>query len=113
MGDGAGHVENSYRQGRLIILKLDEAEHITARLLSEGGLQKHLSKFKICGSIRRRKQEVNDIDIVAIPKPESQYSFGEESLSDFVERHQKTPSEVKLEKFLNGEKSKDSVMEKL
>ena len=61
MDDGAGHVENSYRQGRLIILKLDEAEHITARLLSEGGLQKHLSKFKICGSIRRRKQEVNDL----------------------------------------------------
>ncbi len=90
----------------MITLKLDEAEYIAARLLNEGGLGKHFYKFKICGSIRRRKEEVNDIDIVAIPKAEARYEFGEESLSDFVDKHQKTPGETKLEKFLNGNKIK-------
>jgi DNA polymerase/3'-5' exonuclease PolX len=45
-------------------------------------LGKHFEKMTVCGSIRRKKPEVNDIDIVAIPK--NKYNFGDPTLSDNI-----------------------------
>src|SRR5579872_892171 len=41
-------------------------------------------KYEVCGSIRRRKPQVGDIDIVAIPK--LYYNIGEETLSNFIKK---------------------------
>lgn len=46
-------------------------DYLEARQLAERvchQLTPHCDRIKICGSIRRKKQEVSDIDIVALPK---------------------------------------------
>lgn len=48
-------------------MKLQEAKTIADRILSE--LAPHCERIEIAGSIRRKKPEVKDIEIVAIPKP--------------------------------------------
>jgi len=58
------------------------AEKIAYELLQK--LQSHFIRYQICGSIRRKKFTVGDIDIVAIPKVN--YKFGDESLSNFIKR---------------------------
>ena len=49
-------------------------------------LGKHFDKITIAGSIRRRKADVNDIDIVALKSPESSYNFGDPTLSDDIRK---------------------------
>lgn len=48
-------------------MKLDPALDIARRVMGE--LAPHCERIEIAGSIRRRKPEVGDIEIVAIPKP--------------------------------------------
>ncbi|MEW5937378.1 MAG: hypothetical protein AB1665_06145 [Candidatus Thermoplasmatota archaeon] len=47
-------------------MKLEEAEHLAQELVAL--LEAHCERIAVAGSIRRRKPEVNDIDIVLIPK---------------------------------------------
>ena len=67
-------------------LKLTDAIKLSHELLDMdyGHLDKHFENFRVCGSIRRNKEEVNDIDIVAIQK--ENYSFGEETLDQTIQR---------------------------
>lgn len=89
-------------------MKLQEAESIANDLLTgEGKLATHFSRYEICGSIRRKKEEVNDIDIVAIQK--QQYGFGEADLGNAVEfmdpvgkKHAKEMGKSGVKRFLNG-----------
>jgi len=85
---------------------LTSGQIIADRILKE--LSKHFIKYTVCGSIRRKKEFVKDIDIVAIPKPESEYQFGEYSLTSDIERMVplgfKQKSDPKM--FLNGPKIK-------
>lgn len=68
-------------------LKIAEAGLIAADLLyGEGNLERHFANWKICGSIRRLCENVGDIDIVAIPKPESEYLFAEVGLNEYINR---------------------------
>jgi DNA polymerase/3'-5' exonuclease PolX len=48
-------------------MKLDQATAIAERIKAQ--LAPHCDRIEIAGSIRRRKNEVGDIEIVAIPKP--------------------------------------------
>lgn len=65
---------------------LDDARKICHELLDldVGPLEKHFENFNVCGSIRRERPEVNDIDIVAILK--TNYGFGEPTLSDTIRK---------------------------
>jgi DNA polymerase (family 10) len=47
-------------------MKLENAKSITNKFVSE--IKEFCEKIEIAGSIRRKKLEVNDIDIVLIPK---------------------------------------------
>lgn len=56
-------------------------------ILSDGLLpilNNHASTLTVCGSVRRNKRYVNDIDIVMIEK--NNYHFGEPTLSDTIKR---------------------------
>jgi len=82
------------------------AEEIANDLLAL--FAKHFVRYQICGSIRRRKSYVGDIDIVAIPK--SNYSTGEESLSDLIKKidpkgieEAKQFGKAGAKRFLDGE----------
>jgi len=90
-------------------LKLEEADKICDTLLNSG-LSNYFKTYKICGSIRRKQPEVNDIDIVAIPKPESDFQFGEPSLSNYInsldsegEKQAKELGKQGAGRFLNGD----------
>ncbi len=48
-------------------MKLDQATAIAERIKAQ--LAPHCDRIEIAGSIRRRKSDVGDIEIVAIPKP--------------------------------------------
>lgn len=48
-------------------MKLEQALEIAERIKSD--LAPHCERIEIAGSIRRRKPEVGDIELVAIPKP--------------------------------------------
>jgi len=63
-------------------LNLQEASKLADEVCEK--LSDHFAKVLVCGSIRRKKEEVNDIDIVAIPKKESEYEFGDHTLSDDI-----------------------------
>ena len=63
-------------------MKLQEAEQIAIEIT--GLLKQHFLNYTVCGSIRRKQEEVNDVDIVAIPKPISQYHFGDPTLNDTI-----------------------------
>jgi DNA polymerase (family X) len=86
--------------------ELETAQKIADDLLAYLG--RHFVKYQICGSIRRKKPDVGDIDVVAIPK--QKYEFGEETLSDSIkkvdprgteEAHRMGKSGAK--RFLDGE----------
>lgn len=90
-------------------MNLKDAENIAHDLLLGGPeLANHFRQWKICGSIRRKRPYVNDIDIVAIPKPENSYKFGELSLDaqikDLDPEGRNYPKENK--RFLLGPKIK-------
>ena len=48
-------------------MTLDQARAIAERVIAQ--LAPHCDRIEIAGSIRRRKPDVGDIEIVAIPKP--------------------------------------------
>lgn len=52
--------------------------------MNSGHLALYFEEYMVCGSIRRMKESVNDIDIVAISKPESEYGFGDITLDDAI-----------------------------
>lgn len=65
--------------------QLHEAKEICEELLhGSGQLASHFSKYMVCGSIRRKKEMIGDIDIVIIQKPESEYKFGEFGISGWI-----------------------------
>jgi len=67
-------------------LKRGQAELICFHLQKQENLGQHISKIEICGSIRRKKEFVNDVDLVIITNPEASYQFGQESFNDTVIR---------------------------
>lgn len=77
---------------------------IIANELVDSILTHHFKNFRVCGSIRRKQPEINDIDIVVIPKPETDYSFGEESLEGCILRLD--PDGKKIANSLSGSSSK-------
>lgn len=89
-------------------MNLDDARKICHELLDldVGILDKHFENFNVCGSIRRERPEVNDIDIVAILK--TNYGFGEPTLSDTIHKLDPVgPKEAKesgkpTSRFLDG-----------
>lgn len=91
-------------------MKLQEAKDIAIELISPDThlIVNHFKKMVICGSIRRKMENVHDIDIVAIQKPEHEYAFSEESLNSSISKLDPTgvssPSEEK--RFLLGDKIK-------
>ncbi len=91
-------------------MKREDANKICQDLImGRGQLARHFKKWTVCGSIRRLKPEVNDIDIVAISKPDGEYQFGELSLANDIKRLD--PEGVNLKeadskRFLNGDKIK-------
>ena len=64
-------------------VNLAEADRIAAQIVAQ--LAPHCERIEIAGSIRRRKTEPNDIEVVAIPKP---YDVGlfESGLAKVVNR---------------------------
>lgn len=56
-------------------------------------LEKHCSRIEIAGSIRRKKPEVKDIEIVAIPKPYETGLF-ESGIATIVNKWEKVKGEL-------------------
>jgi len=63
-----------------------QAWEISKELDLNKNLGKHVQSGLICGSLRRNKPEVHDIDWVIIPNPETSYGFGDETLDATIER---------------------------
>ena len=72
-------------------MKLSNAKNIAEKIKAE--LAPHCERIEIAGSIRRRKPEVKDIEIVAIPKP---YNIGlfESGIATVVNQWQKVKGEL-------------------
>lgn len=86
-------------------MKLNDAYQIAIEIV--GNLESHFLEWKICGSIRRKMEEVKDIDIVAVEK--TNYEFGEKTLAARIESIDPTgAAEAKemgrhgVSRFLNG-----------
>ena len=92
-------------------MKLEGAKTICNNLLAGSGqLARYSKNWKVCGSIRRQREEVRDIDLVIIPKPESEYKFGEPTLSDRIKlldpqgyKQSKEPGKQTTSRFLDGD----------
>jgi len=95
-------------------MKYKDALDIAIELCNDnnGKLIQHFTQWSVCGSLRREKEFVNDIDIVAIPKAESGYNFGELSLVDHIKQLDPDGAEIakketkQQKRFLNGPKIK-------
>lgn len=95
-------------------MKREDAVTICNNLLTGSGqLGRYFKTFTVCGSIRRKRPEVNDIDIVAIPIDESEYVFGEPTLAAHIGsidpdglRQSKELGKQAAGRFLNGDKIK-------
>jgi DNA polymerase/3'-5' exonuclease PolX len=72
-------------------MKLDEALTIAENIKSI--LAPHCERIEIAGSIRRRKPEVKDIEIVAIPKPYETGLF-ESGIATIVNRWEKVKGDL-------------------
>jgi DNA polymerase/3'-5' exonuclease PolX len=70
---------------------LYDALNIAEKILEE--LRPHCIRCEIAGSIRRRKAEVKDIEIVAIPKPYSTGLF-EDGIATIVNKWEKVKGEL-------------------
>ena len=72
-------------------MKLKEAEKIANEV--KLALKPHCYRIEIAGSIRRKKQEVGDIEIVAIPKP---YDIGlfESGIATVINKWEKVKGEL-------------------
>lgn len=72
-------------------MKLEEAQVIAEKIKAE--LAPHCERIEIAGSIRRKKPDVGDIEIVAIPKP---YDVGlfESGIATVVKQWQKVKGEL-------------------
>lgn len=70
----------------------DEAFAIASKVLEE--LRPHCERIEIAGSIRRKKPEVSDIEITAIPKPYSSGLF-EDGLASVVNKWEKVKGDLK------------------
>ena len=78
-------------------MKLEDAKKIVDELQQCDRLGRHIFHGQVCGSIRRKKEFVKDVDWVIIPKAEAVYGFGDESLNTTVTRlHQGDNQELKL-----------------
>lgn len=90
-------------------MKLAEAKQLAEDLMhGEGRLASHFTQYVIAGSIRRQKEEVNDIDIVGIQKLD--YIFGELDLGDVIQlldpegrKQAQEKGKSRASRFLNGE----------
>lgn len=58
------------------------AENVADEIVTR--LQNHFARYQICGSLRRMKETVGDIDIVAIPR--LAYEPGDETLSEAISK---------------------------
>jgi DNA polymerase/3'-5' exonuclease PolX len=72
-------------------MKYEQALEIAGRIKAE--LAPHCERIEIAGSIRRKKPEVKDIEIVAIPKP---YDIGlfESGIATVVKQWKKVKGEL-------------------
>ena len=72
-------------------MKLEEAQVIANKIKAE--LATHCERIEIAGSIRRKKPDVGDIEIVAIPKP---YDIGlfESGIATIVKQWKKVKGEL-------------------
>jgi len=84
--------------------KLEVAQKISEELL--GLMSKFFEKYEVCGAVRRKRTDVGDIDIVAMPTK----GTSEEDISDFIKRIDPTGQEEatklgksKSKRFLNGD----------
>ena len=72
-------------------MKLDQAQEIAEKVKEE--LAPHCFRIEIAGSIRRRKSEVKDIEIVAIPKP-FEVGLFQSGIATVVNQWQKVKGEL-------------------
>ena len=72
-------------------MELNKAKRIADKIKAE--LTPHCERIEIAGSIRRKKPEVGDIEIVAIPKP---YDIGlfESGIATVVKQWEKVKGEL-------------------
>jgi len=72
-------------------MKLEEAQVIADKIKAE--LAPHCERIEIAGSIRRKKPDVGDIEIVVIPKP---YNIGlfESGIATIVKQWKKVKGEL-------------------
>lgn len=72
-------------------MKLEEALIIAERVLEE--IKPYCIRCEIAGSIRRKKPEVKDIEIVAIPKP-YQTGLFEDGIASIINKYEKVKGEL-------------------
>ena len=72
-------------------MKLEQAQSIAETIKEQ--LAPHCDRIEIAGSIRRKRPQVNDIEIVAIPKPYETGLF-ESGIATVVNRWQKVKGEL-------------------
>ena len=72
-------------------MKYEDAIIIAERIKSE--MAPYCERIEIGGSIRRKKPEVKDIEIIAIPKP-YEYGLFEDGLASVVNKWQKVKGEM-------------------
>ena len=73
-----------------------EAQAIAQEVVEQ--LRPHCERIVVAGSIRRKKSEVGDIEIVAIPKPYSSGLF-ENGLAKVVNQWKKIKGEMEFRKI--------------
>lgn len=73
-------------------MEYNEAKKIAERI--KAILQPHCERIEIAGSIRRRKPEVKDIEIVAIPKPYEPAGLFESGIATVVNQWEKVKGEL-------------------
>lgn len=73
-------------------MKLEQAQKIAEETLEQ--LRPHCIRCEIAGSIRRKKPEVHDIEIVAIPKPYESLGMFETGIATVVNRWEKLKGEL-------------------